>query len=156
MITGFNLKSHCFLFNPLVDDVYIGFGYFFKTFQLESFTIFTACKRSLGQGNFLMFSERRVSHSVHMGVSLWCHFLSGCLVPCSFWDLFPGGLCPGFSVCGVSVLVDLCQDVGRPLTHRNQKWGWDTSYYYAFLFLINEWLHHDWRDFYCSFLWINS
>ena len=35
----------------------------------------------------VMFSQVCVSHSVHKeeGVSVWCHFLSGCPVPCSFW-----------------------------------------------------------------------
>ena len=36
-----------------------------------------------------MFLHLSVSHSVHRGegISVWCHFLSGCLVPCSFWGL---------------------------------------------------------------------
>ena len=64
-------------------------------------------------------------HSVYRGmflwmyVSVWCHFLSGCLVPYSLGGLCllsrvpsgslcigclcPGGLCPGVSVQGVSV-----------------------------------------------------
>ena len=52
------------------------------------------------------------------GVSAWCHFLSGCLVPCSFWRgrgsfvlgicVWGGGLCPGGSLSrGVS--GGLCQ-----------------------------------------------
>ena len=70
----------------------------------------------------VMFLHVSVSHSVHMGVSVWCHFLSGCLVtcpfwgslslvPCSFWgslSLVPcplwgslfGGLCLGRSLSG--------------------------------------------------------
>ena len=34
----------------------------------------------------VMFLHPSVSHSVHRGegVSVWCHFLFGCLVPCSF------------------------------------------------------------------------
>ena len=50
----------------------------------------TARKRSLGLGNCLT----RVCHSVHRGAHVWCHFLSGCLVPCSF----QGCLCPCFYV----------------------------------------------------------
>ena len=43
--------------------------------------IFTACKRSLGQGN--VFTCDR--HSVHgEEVCVWCDFVSGCWVPCSF------------------------------------------------------------------------
>ena len=69
--------------------------------------IFTARKRSLGQGN--IFTGVCLSR----GVSVWCHFLSGCLVPSSFCGvsrgylspvrylsrkgLYPGGLCPGGS-----------------------------------------------------------
>ena len=45
--------------------------------------IFTVRKRSLGQGNFF---HRYVSFCSQGGeVSVWCHFLSDCLVPCSFW-----------------------------------------------------------------------
>ena len=52
----------------------------------------------LPEGNVLHLS---VSHSVHRGVSVWCHFLSGYLVPCSFrgvcvqGGLWQGGLCSG-------------------------------------------------------------
>ena len=59
--------------------------------------IFTARKRSLGQGNVF---RSCVGHSVHGGS------LSGCLVPCpgggslSGGSLSKGGLCPGVSVEG--------------------------------------------------------
>ena len=79
----------------------------------------TTCKRSLGQGNIFTC----ICHSVHNGewVSVWCHFLSGFLIPCSFWgylSLLPcyclvvsvwecfclGCLCLGGSLCrGMSV-----------------------------------------------------
>ena len=52
----------------------------------------TSRKRSLGQSN--VFTH--VCHSVHReGVPVWRHFLSGCLVPCSFWG---GGLYPWSTV----------------------------------------------------------
>ena len=38
----------------------------------------------LPPGNEVMFSQARDSHSVYRAV--WCHFLSGCLVPCSFHE----------------------------------------------------------------------
>ena len=79
----------------------------------------TTCKRSLGQGNIFTC----ICHSVNNGewVSVWCHFLSGFLIPCSFWgylSLLPcyclgvsvwecfclGCLCLGGSLCrGISV-----------------------------------------------------
>ena len=52
-----------------------------------------------------MFLQACVSHSVQGGVSV-CHFLSGCLVQCSFWGVsvlvpcsFQGGLCPRGGPC---------------------------------------------------------
>ena len=69
-------------------------------------TLFTARKRSFGHGNIFW----SVCHSVQRGFSVWCHFLSGYLVPCSFWgslSLVPcsfqevsvrGDLCPGRSL----------------------------------------------------------
>ena len=57
--------------------------------------IITTRKRSLGQGNVFR------SMSVHGGrVSVWCHFLSGFLVPCSFWGYLSLVPC---SFLGVSV-----------------------------------------------------
>ena len=73
--------------------------------------IFTTRKQSLGQGNIF----RSVCQSLcpwKGGVSVWCHFLSGCMVPCSFLgylSLIPFSFlgCPylggGSSVQGVSV-----------------------------------------------------
>ena len=75
-------------------------------------------------------------------VSIWCHYLSGCLVPCFFWGvsvqgslcLGGGGLCQGEGVSvkgslsrglyekGVSVQGVLCKEI--PLN----------SYWNAFLF----------------------
>ena len=56
----------------------------------------------------VIFSQACVSHSVHRRVPVWCHFLSGCLVPCSLWGsvsvqrgLCPGALCPG-GLCSLS------------------------------------------------------
>ena len=63
-----------------------------------------------------MFLHLSVSHSVHRGdrVSVWCHFLSGCLVPCSFW----GCLVPSSLKGEVSVQGDLpnrdCLDRNPP------------------------------------------
>ena len=60
------------------------------TYDVHLIAIFTARKRSLGQGN--VFTP--VCHSAHGGtevgdgVYVWYHFLCGCLVPCSL-----GGLC---------------------------------------------------------------
>ena len=66
----------------------------------------------------VIFSQACVRHSVHRKVSVWCHFLSDCLVPYSLWgslslapNSFQGvsvqgrGLCPGqgVSVQGFSV-----------------------------------------------------
>ena len=83
----------------------------------------TPCKRSLGEGNSL-----QVSHSVHRGVSVWCHFLPGSLFHvlsgkeglCA-WShvpsggLPPRGLCSGVSVgglcSGISVERGLCLGV---------------------------------------------
>ena len=67
-----------------------------------------------------------------MGVSVWCHFLSSCLVPCSFWGssllLVPCYL-QGVSVRGVS----FCQ--GDPPTENPHtvKSGRYVSYWNAFL-----------------------
>ena len=47
-----------------------------------STAFFTALKRSCGK---VMFLHLSVNHSVHGGVSVWCHCLSSCQVPCSFW-----------------------------------------------------------------------
>ena len=57
-----------------------------------------------------------VCHSVHgMGSPLWCHFVSGCLVPCSiqgFLSLIPcyfwGDLCPGGSLSERFLSRGLC------------------------------------------------
>ena len=89
----------------------------------------------------------------HGGVSVSYHFLSGCLVPCSFYGglcpwfhvPFTGGLCQGFSVQGslssrVSVWESLSRGVcvGRHPLPRNQKSWWYASYQYAFLLPINS------------------
>ena len=86
--------------------------------QKFKFYIITARKRSFGQRN--VFTH--VCHSVHRGegVSVWCNFLSGWLVPCSYVSHFafsisfvsrsrrvsasgpmfhPGGPCPGDGIC---------------------------------------------------------
>ena len=106
----------------------LGFTRFWQWMNnIQNIVFFTARKRSLGKGNVLHLS---VSHSVYMGVSVWCYFLSSCLVPCSFWRVsvsgpmfllgglcvgglclersLSGGLCPGVSVKGVSVKGGLC------------------------------------------------
>ena len=88
---------------------------------MEEHHIITARKRSLGQGNVFTC----VCYSVHgEGVSVWCHFLSGCLVPCSF---------EGVSVSGSMLLprgslsLVLCSFQGRafistrPLVHKHVK-----------------------------------
>ena len=61
----------------------------------------------------VIFSQACASRSVQRGVSLWCHCLSGCLMPCSFWEglcvwshVPSGGL--GVSVQGVCVHGGLC------------------------------------------------
>ena len=64
----------------------------------------------------VMFSHLSISHSVHgLGVSVWCHFLSGCLVPCSFGGVsVPGPMSLGEGVCpGVSL--------GKP--PESEKWA---------------------------------
>ena len=49
----------------------------------------------------VIFSQACVGHSVHReGISVWCHFLSGCLVLCSFQGFL--SLVP-YSYKGVSV-----------------------------------------------------
>ena len=70
----------------------------------------------------VIFSHACVSHSVHWGggVSLSCHFLSGCLIQRRGGCLCPGGLRPERSL------------LGDPL--RNQKSGQYASYSNAFLF----------------------
>ena len=69
----------------------------------------------------VIFSQACASQSVHRGerVSVWCHFLSGCLVPCSFWEgslcawshVPSGGLCPRGLCLGVSVQGSLSSGV---------------------------------------------
>ena len=75
-------------------------------------------------GKVMLFTH--VCHSVHgrgwERVSVWCHFLSGCLVLCSFsggglclWSHVPSvGLCPGEGVSVQEVLSrgDLCPERG--------------------------------------------
>ena len=107
--------------------------------------IFTARKRSLGQGNVFTC----VCHSVYWwgGISVWCHFLSDCLVPCSFGRVsvsgpmsLLGSLCPGEGA--VCLGVSLCRGSlsrgslsGRPPNRdpRTVKSGQYTSYWNAFL-----------------------
>ena len=93
--------------------------------------MFTARKRSLGQGN--IFTGVCQSICSWRGGGLWCHFPFGCLVPCSF----QGCLCPGCLCLG-----DLCPGVtiGGSLSERPPrgphmvKSGKEASYWYAFLF----------------------
>ena len=85
----------------------------------------------------VMFSEACVSHSVHRGwgVSVWFHFLSGYLVPCSFQGvsvpshtfLCPeGGLYPWRSLFRRG---SLSRGVSLERPPTNLKSGWYTSYW---------------------------
>ena len=89
--------------------------------------LFTARKRSLGQGN--VFTGVCLSTG---GVSVWCPFLSGCLVPCSFWDdLCPGGSLSGGGLCQWDPPVRWRAGVRHPtemlllyyvVSHRTDHW----------------------------------
>ena len=63
--------------------------------KISIFDIITARKGNLGQGSIL------TGFVCLQGVSVWCHFLSGCLVPCSF----QGGVLP--LRCGVCLQESL-------------------------------------------------
>ena len=53
-----------------------------QTWHFEHFIFLPPANEVWGK---IIFSEARISHSVNKGVvSVWCHFLSGCLVPSSF------------------------------------------------------------------------
>ena len=74
----------------------------------------------------VIFSQVRVCP---WGVSVWSHFLSGCLAPCSFWE-------GGVSVPGPMSRRSLS---GRPPRHRHSctvKSEWYASSWNAFLFVI--------------------
>ena len=143
-------------------------------FSLSRHTIDTDCNMALGFTRFLqwmnniqnidflppanevwgkvMFLHLSVSHSVHMGASVWCHFLFWMPGPMfllrglRLWAHVPcggslsgglclgrslsGGLCPGVSVKGVSVKGgfcpgDLCSDgVTDTLTKNYNTFSW--------------------------------
>ena len=121
---------------------------------MEEHHIITARKRSLEQGNAFTC----VCYSVHgEGVSVWCHFLSDCLVPCSFKGVsvsgsmfLPRGVClwshvhsKGVSVSGpmfprgVSLTSLHIPPGQRPSPLGSVKSGRYASYWNAFLFHIN-------------------
>ena len=60
---------------------------------VDSFLIFTACKRSLGQGNFFTGVCLSTEGLCIMSLPVW---LPG---PRGLEDLFPGGLFPGRGLC---------------------------------------------------------
>ena len=87
--------------------------YITQQIKVNVYHLVTASKRSLGQGNAFY---KGLSFSDGVGVSVWCHFLSGCLVPCSFkgrsLSLVP---CSFWSLCWGSLSRGaLCKDVRRP------------------------------------------
>ena len=71
--------------------------------------LITARKRSLGQGNiFTGVFQSFCSHGG--GISVWCLFLSDCLVLCSFWE---GGL----------AMVPCSFQGGSPSRGSLSRWG---------------------------------
>ena len=70
------------------------------------------------------------------GVCVWCHLLSGCLVPCSF----SRNLCPVGSLSIGSLFRGLCQggSLSKETPLPNQKSRRYASYWYAFLLIINS------------------
>ena len=97
--------------------------------------VITARKRSLGQGNVLH------PFVCLQGVSVWCHFLSGCLVPCSFWEAFVPGpmILPGGCLRGCLYQDGgLCERCRPPqgMTSSGSHWsGWYASHWTAFLII---------------------
>ena len=95
----------------------------------------------------VMFSQACVSHSVQGGeVSVWCHFLSDCLVTCSLWgDSVSGpifilrGLCFWSHVPAGGERGSLSSTQKPPLDRdpRMVKSGWYASYWNAFLFGVD-------------------
>ena len=80
-----------------------------------------------------MFSQACASHSVHRGegVSIWCHFLSCYLVPCSFGRSL--SLVPCSFWGSLSLVPCSCQGEGYGMV----KSGWYASYLNAFLFGVD-------------------
>ena len=69
---------------------------------VDSFLIFTACKRSLGQGNFFTGVCLSTEDLCMMSLPDWLPgliYLFGGLCPRGSEDLFPGGLFPGRGLC---------------------------------------------------------
>ena len=114
----------------------------FRSIFLSTSNIYPPANKVWGK---VIFSQVCVSHYVHRGVFVWCHFLFGCLVhvPSGGLSLVP------CSLSGVSLTeTPLERD-----PHDTVKIGQYASYWNAFLFtvvtilLLHQQCSHKWHRF---------